>query len=143
MAVNSKSCAIRRGVVMRIDKGRMVVGVERGEACGACAARGICGAPGGALHEVEVALPKQAVRVGDRVELSVSDRESFKALLIAYGVPFLIVLVALIGFISAGMREGVAGLLSIALVVPYYVFLYIFRKRLTAKVSITSEQKEN
>lgn len=136
-------CAVQSGVVMRIEGGRAVVGVERGEACGACAARNVCGTHGHSLHEVVVALPREAVGVGDRVTLSISQRERLRAVLLAYVVPFVLVLVGLVGLISNGVQEGVAGLVSMGLVALYYAVLYLFRGKWTSKVSIKDVQKES
>ena len=120
----------------------MVVGVERSEACGSCSARRACGAFGSAVHEVVVPMPNCSVCVGDRVTLGVSEREGRMAMLVAYGVPFAIVLLGLLILLALGVNEGIAGLVSIGLMVPYYVVLYLLRGRLETKISVKSVQKE-
>lgn len=121
----------------------MVVGIERAEACGACAARNVCGTHRGTLHEVEVALPRQDVRVGDRVTLQISEKEGFRALLLAYVVPFVLILVILGLLVSHGVREGVAGVSSIGLVGLYYAVLYLYRGKWTSKASVKDVQKDS
>lgn len=136
-------CAIRNGIVKRIEGDRIVVGIERAEACGTCGARSVCGMHGSEVHEVEVAQPEQSVRVGDRVTLSIPDREGFRALLVAYMLPFVLVMVALGVLISLGAQEWLAGVVSIGLVGVYYAVLYWFRSRWTSKASIKDVQKES
>lgn len=64
------------------------------------------------------------------------------AMLVAYVVPFVIVLLGLLILLALGVNEGIAGLVSIGLMVPYYVVLYLLRGRLETKVSVKSVQKE-
>lgn len=142
MTSDEGKCATPNGVVLRIEGGRMVVGVERSEACGSCSARRACGAFGSAVHEVVVPMPNCSVCVGDRVTLGVSEREGRMAMLVAYVVPFVIVLLGLLILLALGVNEGIAGLVSIGLMVPYYVVLYLLRGRLETKISVKSVQKE-
>ena len=55
------------------------------------------------------------------------------AVLLGYFFPFLVVLAGLIIFSVAGMNQGLAGLLSMALLAPYYFLLYLFRSYIRKK----------
>lgn len=134
-------CTVQQGVVLRVEGGSLVVGVARHEACGACVARRACGALSGGMHEVRVGYSGHDVQVGDRVLLQITNRESFRALFIAYVVPFVIVLLGLVVFIALGVREGVAGLVSFGLLVLYYLTLYFFRDRLKTEIGVKGVQK--
>ena len=135
MAGGRENCVIQQGVVLRIEGERMVVGVAQAEACSACAARAACGKSGGEVREV-------GARVGDRVTLGITAWEGFRAMFIMYVVPFVIVLVSLIVLVGRGVGEGLSGVVSIGLVLPYYILLYVFRDRIEAKIRVKGVQKE-
>lgn len=68
---------------MRIE-GACRGGRGRGEVCGACAALLTYAGHMVILFWVVVALPLEAVGVGDRVTLSISQRERLRAVLLVY-----------------------------------------------------------
>ena len=87
-------------------------------------------------------VPKGGARVGDRVTLGITAWEGFRAMFIMYVVPFVIVLVSLIVLVGRGVGEGLSGVVSIGLVLPYYILLYVFRDRIEAKIRVKGVQKE-
>jgi len=52
----------------------------------------------------------------------------FKALFLGYILPLIVLVVSLFVFNALGFSESVSGLLSLAVLVPYYLMLYLFRK---------------
>jgi sigma-E factor negative regulatory protein RseC len=52
------------------------------------------------------------------------------AVLLAYVIPVVILVMALFILVSIHLDEGMAALISLALLVPYYLGLYFFRDRL-------------
>ena len=126
MAGGRENCVIQQGVVLRIEGERMVA----------------CGKSGGEVREVVVRVPKGGARVGDRVTLGITAWEGFRAMFIMYVVPFVIVLVSLIVLVGRGVGEGLSGVVSIGLVLPYYILLYVFRDRIEAKIRVKGVQKE-
>jgi sigma-E factor negative regulatory protein RseC len=69
-------------------------------------------------------------KVGDHVNLIMERKMGKRAVFLAYLLPFLIVMVALIVFTSVLENEGLAGLLSLAVLVPYYIIIYYKRDKL-------------
>jgi len=57
------------------------------------------------------------------------------AVFLGYILPFLVLLATLIISISAGLSEGIAGLLSLGILVPYFFVLYQLRSKLSKKFS--------
>jgi len=49
------------------------------------------------------------------------------AVLLGYVFPFLVVLISLILFLQLGLDQGIAGILSILTLVPYYGLLYLLK----------------
>ncbi len=67
---------------------------------------------------------------GDQVNLIMQKSMGGKAVFLAYVLPFLLVLVSLIVLTSVLKSEGMAGLISLVVVIPYYIFLYLQRDKL-------------
>lgn len=53
-----------------------------------------------------------------------------KAVLMGYVLPLIVLVGSIVLFLSFFKNEGLAALLSILMLVPYYFILYLFRKRL-------------
>jgi len=69
-------------------------------------------------------------KVGDNVTLIMERKMGKKAVFLAYVLPFLIVMLSLIVFTSVLDNEGLAGLLSLAFLIPYYTIMYYQREKL-------------
>jgi sigma-E factor negative regulatory protein RseC len=55
----------------------------------------------------------------------------FQALFLGYVMPFLAMLIVLIALTSMNISEIRAGLASLAILVPYYFILYLFKDRIS------------
>ena len=53
------------------------------------------------------------------------------AVLLAFGLPLLLLLVALIAAVAVTGSEKVAAIASLAVLIPYYVVLFLCRNRIT------------
>ena len=58
------------------------------------------------------------------------ESKGFTALFYGYVLPFLIVLITLVVVISITNNELYGGLLSLSVLIPYYIILYLFRHQL-------------
>ena len=85
------------GVVKRVDAERVCVEITAHGACGGCKAREACGLGETGQKIVEIRTPAAATyRPGDRVTVAITRRTGAVAVLLAYVVPF----VVLIGAVS-------------------------------------------
>lgn len=75
---------------------------------------------------------------GQKVRISLNAKNGNLAVVYGYVVPFLILIVALL-FLVNFTSEGIAGLLSIALLAPYYTGLYLLRKHFERSFRFTIE----
>ena len=77
-----------------------------------------------------VAVMAEPLEVGERVEVAVEKRLGWKAVLLAFVLPFclLLLLVALLPRWIAS--EAIVGTTAIGSLVPYYLILSLFKKRL-------------
>ena len=67
---------------------------------------------------------------GDKVEVIMKQSDGFTAVFISYLIPLIIVVTSLIVLLYLRFPEPVAGLLSIFFLLPYYLGIYFFRKKI-------------
>ena len=99
-------------------------------ACSACHAKGVCGAADQEEKFLDVALSGANYKTGEQVHVQVARRLGFKAVALGYFYPFLILMAVLILLILVGVSELKAGSLALLSILPYYLLLYLFRKRI-------------
>lgn len=89
------------------------------------------------------ALMLEPLQVGDRVEVLLTERLGWKAVLLAYIMPFVVMMIAiaLLGLWSS--NEVVVGTLSLVAVAIYYIILSFFRNRLQKQFSFTAQKIRN
>ncbi len=73
---------------------------------------------------------KSVLKPGDHVDLVMTRSMGNKAVILGYFLPFVFVLVTLL-ILSAFLNELWAGLLSLSVLVPYYIILSLFKDRLS------------
>ena len=123
------------GVVKNVDGNKVRVSVVAQAGCAACQLKGVCSV--GEVEEkiVEVEMSGFSFKEGQTVTVVMKQSLGTMAVLLGYVFPFLVILSGLILFLNLGMDQGVAGILSLLLLVPYYGVLYLlrgfFRKKFT------------
>jgi sigma-E factor negative regulatory protein RseC len=63
-----------------------------------------------------------------------------KAILLGYFLPFVVLVTAVVVFINLGIKEGIAGVLSIATLAPYYLVLYLFKNKIQREFNFNIEK---
>ncbi len=119
------------GVVDRIDGRTVFVSIESQGACGNCRARSYCGMVESTGKVIEVVSDQASgFTVGQKVELVLERSLGYKALLMGYMVPFLILMVSLFAMYYLTGNDGLSALVAVLLMAPYYMLLYHFRDTL-------------
>ena len=121
-----------KGRIVAIDPEVTTVEIISESACGSCHAKGLCGADGGVVKQIYVRTSAWTQRqVGDEVEVALRKVLGYKAVLIAYGLP-LVVLFGALGLLSSlGVGELYAGLGAIGAVIICYFVIFLFRHKLS------------
>jgi sigma-E factor negative regulatory protein RseC len=81
-------------------------------------------------------LPGIEHKIGDKVTLIMKRTSGNRAVFLGYYLPFLIVVITLILMLSLTENEGLSGLVSIGILLPYYLILFMIKDRLTKKMEI-------
>ena len=118
------------GTVDRIEGDVVHIKINSESACSACHAKGVCGAADQEEKYLDVPLSGATYKTGEWVHVQVARRLGFKAVALGYFYPFLILMAVLILLILVGVSELKAGSLALLSILPYYLLLYLFRKRI-------------
>lgn len=121
---------LHEGVIQEVSENKLTVMIVNASACSSCHAKGACLASDMKEKEIEIYRFSGEYKPGQTVNILGKTSQGYKAMFYGYVVPFILVFVTLIVSLSVTQSEGLAGLLSLVVLVPYYVVLYLFRNRL-------------
>ena len=129
------------GIVESISEGCVQVRILQASACAACKVAGHCHASESKEKIVDVLNVRDASRlkVGDSVIVSASRDVANRALLLGFGVPFLILISVLFIMLKVVSDEGLAAITAILALMPYYGMLYLMRDRIQQKIAFSIE----
>jgi sigma-E factor negative regulatory protein RseC len=129
------------GIVESISEGCVQVRILQASACAACKVAGHCHASESKEKIVDVLNVRDASRlkVGDSVIVSASRDVANRALLLGFGVPFLILVSVLFIMLKVVSDEGLAAITAILALMPYYGMLYLMRDRIQQKIAFSIE----
>jgi len=118
------------GIVKKILDNKIIVTIVSQSACSMCNAKNMCPASELQDKDIEIDNYSENYHTGQKVLVTGTTSQSMKALFYGYLLPFILVLAVLITSLQITGEEGLSGLLSIGILVPYYLLLYLFRKNL-------------
>jgi sigma-E factor negative regulatory protein RseC len=124
------------GIVQKNSGNSVIVSISSVSACSGCHAEGSCNLSGREEKIIEV-TGSYDVKPGDNVTILMRQSLGHSAVFLGYFLPFILVITTLIIVHSTKASELVTGLTSIAILIPYYTVLYLFRKRIGRKFTFT------
>jgi sigma-E factor negative regulatory protein RseC len=130
------------GIVESISGTKVRVRFVAQSACAACHAKGVCSVSNTEEKFVEVTDSTSGFRAGDPVKVILAQRQGFKAVWYGYGLPLILLLLVI--FIASAItgREGLSALIGLSVLIPYYLTIYLFRKRITRTIEFTLQRSE-
>ncbi len=130
---------LHKGIITSIEKDKLTVLISQSSACAACKAAGHCSASESKEKVIDIYHVEDVgmYRVGETVNVIASQRIATNAVLLAFGIPFLIMITVI--FITSRLTSdeaymALSGLLSL---IPYYILLYFFRHRIKETFTFT------
>lgn len=118
------------GIIQKVSENKITVMIVSASACSSCHAKGACNASDMQEKEIEIYHFNGEYHPGQLVNVVGKAKQGYKAVFYGYLLPFIFVLATLI---VAGIfinNEGLTGILSLAVLIPYYIVLYFFRDKL-------------
>ena len=155
------------GIIIALNgDGTALVSIVQTSACAACKAKAMCASAESAEKEMTVVLlgengkvktennstqsyttlhdSTQSYHVGDTVEVMVQQKMGWKAVVLAYLLPFFVMLaVMLIGNAIWAVREEILGTVALCAMALYYLLLGMFKDKLQKEFSFTARKKNN
>ena len=147
------------GIIIALNEdGTALVRIVQTSACAACKAKAMCASAESAEKEMTVVLlDDEQWAVGNEVEVMVQQKMGWKAVMLAYLLPFFVMLAVM--FIGNGLlamgdgaigllgdeakREAVLGTVALCAMALYYLVLGMFKDKLQKEFSFTARKKNN
>ena len=131
-----------RGVVEKIDGSHIVVRIVQTSACSACSAKGLCNASESKEKQIDVYESNPSYRIGEEVVLCGSTSMGMRAVLLAFGIPVLLLLFAL--FATMRITDGdalLSAIVAMLAIIPYYFVLYLMKDKMNKTFSFVIEKQ--
>lgn len=129
-----------KGFIQSIENGLIKVSILAQSACASCHAKGACSMSDMQDKTIDIYNNTENYKLGESVNVILEQKLGFKALFLGYMLPFIIVLTSLIILTATTHNEALSGLISLALLVPYYVGLYTQKEKLKKSFSFKIEK---
>lgn len=128
------------GIINHIDGNQVQVVIQQNSACSSCHAKGACVSSEKAEKTIEVQSLDSTLRVGDSVVLSGRSSIGFWAVLLAFVIPFIIILLTLLISRYYVDSETVSGVMALAILIPYFIILSFFNDKMKSKFRFSIER---
>lgn len=127
-----------QGVVTQVSGDTLSVNLINTSSCSSCHVKGFCNVSNVDNKTVEIIQPSDKhIKKGDNVIVNYEKILGPLALLLGYLVPFFLVITILMVALAISGNEAISGLLSLFILIPYYMLLYFFRNNLKTKFTFT------
>ena len=137
----SEETVSHEGVITKINGDTLEIKIIAQSACAACHAKSACTMSDQAEKVLTVPKPEgQAFQLFQKVKVVMAVGQGNKAAILAYLVPIILLLAALFICLGIGLSEGLAALIGIAVLIPYYFILYLRRDQLKKSLTIESNK---
>lgn len=127
-----------QGIIKKIKGNELTVSILSKAACLSCSLKSAC-----SISEIEektidiITAEASKYTLYENVYVYYKQSLGFRALFLGYLLPFLIVMTTLITIIIITDKEGLAGILSLASLAPYYIILYFTKRNLKKTFSFS------
>ena len=125
------------GIIDSIEAdGHVRVRITQSSACAGCKVASHCSASESKVKVVDVYhCLQKGLCVGDSVTVSTSQTVAGRALLLAFGLPLVLLLIVLAAMLMAGNDEGMSAVAALMVLLPYYIILWLCRERIAGNIS--------
>jgi sigma-E factor negative regulatory protein RseC len=135
--MESPTCIEQKGIIEDIKNSKALVRIDTFSACMSCHAKAACGSSECVPKLVEVEITEEGFYAGEPVYVIMRRALGIRAAILAYIFPFVLVILTLITLASLHVSELLSGIFSLAVLVPYFFTIYLFRDNLKKSFSFT------
>ena len=132
------------GIVENIEGSHLSVRIVQTSACAACSAKGHCSSADSKDKIIDIIdTAASSYRVGEKVMVIGETSMGMMAVVLAFIIPFILLIFSLFLFMALMENELYSALLSLAILIPYYFILWLNKTRLKQKFSFTIKPINN
>ena len=131
------------GIIESIQDHRFRILITQQSACSECDVKGACTISGQQEKIVEVESFDSSFKVGEKVLLAGKNTFGLLAVFLAFVIPFILILITLVSLKSLVSNEIISGGIALFILVPYYLILSLFNKRLKTKFNFEIKKEYN
>ena len=132
------------GIVEIIQGSHLSVRIVQTSACAACSAKGHCSSADSKDKIIDIIdTAASSYRVGEKVMVIGETSMGMMAVVLAFIIPFVLLIFSLFLFMALMENELYSALLSLAILIPYYFILWLNKTRLKQKFSFTIKPINN
>ncbi len=122
------------GIVKKVADNSIEIAIMVTSGCSSCEIKGACSVSDVEEKSVIVNTDNtDQYKLGQTITIEMKQSLGTWAVLLGYIFPFLVLFTGLIIFISLGLDQGLAGILALLLLLPYYLTLYVLRNFLDSR----------
>ena len=121
------------GVIISIDDKIAHVKIEQTSACASCHVKSVCGASDKSEKIIDANIMDNTLKVGDQVTIIGQKSLGVQAVLLAYVLPFVVIIVTLFIANIFTTNELIIGSCALTSLIPYFIVLRLMRNKIQAK----------
>ena len=125
------------GVIEKVDGDTVYVKIIQQSACSGCHAKSMCAASESKEKIIEVSDNSGRFHKNEEVLLCGQSSLGMQAVLLAFVLPLIVVVMTIVIGTSMQWEETTSGLTGLLLLVPYYCILYFLRDKLKKRFIFT------
>ena len=129
------------GVIISIDDKIAHVKIEQTSACASCHVKSVCGASDKSEKIIDANIMDNTLKVGDQVTIIGQKSLGIQAVLLAYVLPFVVIIVTLFIANIFTTNELIIGSCALASLIPYFIVLRLMRNKIQAKFQFYAIKK--
>ncbi|NDV65110.1 SoxR reducing system RseC family protein [Bacteroides sp. 224] len=127
-----------QGIVESIEGSHLFVRIVQTSACASCSVKGHCSSSESKEKIIEISSSDFAYKIGDKVIVVGETSMGMMAVFLAFIIPFFILVVSLFVCMSVtDNNELLSGLISLGLLIPYYIVLWLNKNKLKKNFSFS------
>ncbi len=122
------------GIIEAVHGKHVRVMIVQESACSSCHAKGACSASDMKDKYVDVETDSSGYHVGDSVMIYGQSSMGMLAVLLAFVIPFLLILLSLFILKTVTANELLSGSIALGVLLPYFIILSLFNPKLKRKL---------
>jgi len=125
------------GIITAIEGRKAQVQILVKSACGDCHIKGACSISNEQIKIIEADIRNENFIVNEKVLVKMKESLGLKAVLLAYILPVIIIVLSLFISLQITDNENIAALFSLLVTAIYFISLYFFRNNIRKTFSST------